>query len=282
MELPRISRLDGGRLDGIKSKLRFDAPADTPPDGGYADDYGYDSYADDYAYDGEYDEYAEYGDGEGTGFGAHARTSDRYAPISRPVSESRRSSSFGGVSSPNLVSASDVRRASFGTPRHASAGQRSELFDVPVSGFDDRYGNGYADETVPSSYGYDAAPETDIRGGFAPIQQPAASQSFDPYEAYAGAGAIAHAPSRSVVVLKPARYSEVERVAKSLRAGDVVVLALRETPDQLAKRILDFSFGAASMVDARVDCIADKVFAISCGAGLSDSERFELRSQGVM
>ena len=96
------------------------------------------------------------------------------------------------------------------------------------------------------------------------------------------AGAVKHNPSRSVTVLKPASYAEVERIAKALKAGDVVVLALRNTPDNLSKRILDFSFGVSSALDASVDCVADKVFVISRGAALTDAERMSLRGQGVL
>lgn len=116
--------------------------------------------------------------------------------------------------------------------------------------------------------------------------QPAASAattgSFDPYEAYAGSGSTAHNPTRSLSVLKPANYSEVEHVAKILKAGDVAVLSLRNTPDHLAKRILDFSFGVSSALDARVECAADKVFAITRGTALTDAERIALRNQGVL
>lgn len=83
-------------------------------------------------------------------------------------------------------------------------------------------------------------------------------------------------------MLKPASYAEVERIAKALKAGDVVVLALRNTPDNLSKRILDFSFGVSSALDASVDCVADKVFVISRGAALTDAERMSLRGQGVL
>lgn len=109
-----------------------------------------------------------------------------------------------------------------------------------------------------------------------------AAGSFDPYEAYSGGGGAAHVPSRSLSVLKPASYGEAERVAKILKAGDAVVLSLRNTPDQLAKRILDFSFGVSSALDASVECIADKVFALTRGAALSDAERVALRNQGVL
>ena len=130
-----------------------------------------------------------------------------------------------------------------------------------------------------------AAASATVAVATATATTPASSQatgSFDPYEAYAGSGTPAHNPSRAISVLKPASYGEVERVAKILKAGDVVVLALRNTPDQLAKRILDFSFGVSSALDARVEAVADKVFAITRGAALTEAERLALRNQGVL
>lgn len=110
----------------------------------------------------------------------------------------------------------------------------------------------------------------------------AGTGGFDPYEAYAGGASASFSASRSCTVLKPASYAEVERVAKVLKAGDVVVLALRNTPDSLAKRVLDFSFGVSSALDANVECVADKVFVIARGAGLTDAEKMSLRNQGVL
>ena len=110
----------------------------------------------------------------------------------------------------------------------------------------------------------------------------AGTGGFDPYEAYAGGASASFSASRSCTVLKPASYAEVERVAKVLKAGDVVVLALRNTPDSLAKRVLDFSFGVSSALDANVECVADKVFVIARGAGLTDAEKISLRNQGVL
>lgn len=89
------------------------------------------------------------------------------------------------------------------------------------------------------------------------------------------------APKRSVTVLKPTAYDEVEQIAKSLKAGDAVVLQLMNTQNALSKRILDFSFGVSSALDAKVDCIADKVFVITRGKELTDEERTKLRNQGV-
>ena len=113
-------------------------------------------------------------------------------------------------------------------------------------------------------------------------QTAGASASFDPYEAYAGTGTTSFSSSRSCSVLKPTSYGEVERIAKVLKGGDAVILALRNTPDPLAKRILDFSFGVSSALEANVECVADKVFAITRGDALSDAERMSLRNQGVL
>lgn len=112
-------------------------------------------------------------------------------------------------------------------------------------------GSGVAVQTATTASGATVATAT------------ATTAAFDPFDAYAGAGAVKHNPSRSVTVLKPASYAEVERIAKALKAGDVVVLALRNTPDNLSKRILDFSFGVSSALDASVDCVPTMVFVIS-------------------
>lgn len=105
---------------------------------------------------------------------------------------------------------------------------------------------------------------------------------YDPYRAYEVGDTSSHRPTRSISVIAPMSYNEVENVARMLRAGDAVVLTLRNTPSQLSKRILDFSFGVASALDAAVDCIADKVFAITRVSNLSEDELSRLRSQGVI
>lgn len=114
------------------------------------------------------------------------------------------------------------------------------------------------------------------------LQETASPSSFDPYAAYSGSGVAGHAPQRGVTVLRLTSYGDVERVAKVLRAGDVAILSLKTIPDDLAKRVLDFSFGVACYAEARVDCIGDKTFAIARGAALSESELASVRSQGVV
>ena len=71
-------------------------------------------------------------------------------------------------------------------------------------------------------------------------------------------------------------------ITTGLKLGNAVVLCLTGTPDALAKRILDFSFGVASALDANVECVGNKVFALTRVNELSEGERSYLRSQGLI
>ena len=320
MELPKIKRSEhgGGMLDGIKSKLGF---ADAAGNGGGYDDAYLDDYGDDFGdYDDEFGEYGPgYDDGApASRYDPYAPVTTRPA---RGGSRSARSSSdsdFPKLVSiddvrahtqvpdslrrdplpPRRVSSTssgyrgertvvDATMPAPSSPAHTAARrERSESLNAlfEPSAAEAEPATGKAASPAATTVGAAAASAT-VAVATATATAPASSQatgSFDPYEAYAGSGTPAHNPSRAISVLKPASYGEVERVAKILKAGDVVVLALRNTPDQLAKRILDFSFGVSSALDARVEAVADKVFAITRGAALTEAERLALRNQGVL
>ena len=320
MELPKIKRSEhgGGMLDGIKSKLGF---ADAAGNGGGYDDAYLDDYGDDFGdYDEEFGEYGPgYDDGApASRYDPYAPVTTRPA---RGGSRSARSSSdsdFPKLVSiddvrahtqvpdslrrdplpPRRVSSTssgyrgertvvDATMPAPSSPAHTAARrERSESLNAlfEPSAAEAEPATGKAASPAATTVGAAAASAT-VAVATATATAPASSQatgSFDPYEAYAGSGTPAHNPSRAISVLKPASYGEVERVAKILKAGDVVVLALRNTPDQLAKRILDFSFGVSSALDARVEAVADKVFAITRGAALTEAERTGLHNQGVL
>ncbi len=291
-------------FDGLKSKLGF-----AEAEGEVVEDQYFDDASDDY---GEgYDEFEEYGPSYQADDGYRDRSSvresyDRYAnPSIRPAhAASRRESS-----SPRLVSIEDVRartqipeslKRDPLPPRHVSSASSSRYQSErtmvdPATSAHAGTPNARAQASsalTPSSAASSASAQErseSLNSLFSPTTDSAASTSrasdgraYDPYDAYSGSVTGKHTPTRSLTVIKPASYAEAERVAKALKAGDVVVLALRNTPDTLAKRILDFSFGASSALDASVECIADKVFAISRGAALSQAELTMLKNQGVL
>lgn len=312
----------GGMFDGIKSKLGFADAADNGAgyDDAYLDDYGDDfgDYNDEFGdygpeYDdapaSRYDPYAPVTTRPARGSSRSARSSAdadfpklvsiddvrahtqvpdslRRDPLPpRRVTTSSASSASGYRGERTVV---DATMPAPSSPAHTAARrERSEslnaLFEPSAAEAETAASPA---STAPSAgSGFGAASSSTVSVATATAQAPASAavtSSFDPYEAYAGSGAPAHNPSRAISVLKPASYGEVERVAKILKAGDVVVLALRNTPDQLAKRILDFSFGVSSALDASVEAVADKVFAITRGASLTEAERLALRNQGVL
>lgn len=307
---------DGKRMFGdIKSKLGFNSKSQ---DQGYDD--GYDDYGDyDEGY-GDYDEYAEYADdgASGSSYDRYAPATSRTPARSSSRGGSSASSmprlvSIDDVRANTQVpsslsrdplpprhvtsSAASASRA-FGrtmvdsslppqmTPEGtaavsaAASRRRSEGLD---SLFTPTVDEGGADAAEPRPSAREQVESIRAQGSAAPAH--AAGASFDPYEAYSSASSAAgssYTGRRTLTVLKPVSYGEVESVAKSLKAGDAVILGLRNTPDSLSKRILDFSFGVASALDATVECVGDKVFAITRGNALSEVERMNLRNQGVL
>lgn len=267
MDLPKISLGEGGVLNGIKSKLGFSNDKDEPLDDDYYYDDEYDDDYDDYDddvddYDDDYDDDDDYEEEDSRsdnrfGRAAFQRLRNRVMPDSSRGAQPKRSS-VRSVSS-NLVNIDDVRARKRAADSFDDADRRAS------------YGQG-----IGSRRGF-ASDAADAESSF---EAPRAA--FDPYNAFSGEGEAAHAPLRSLSVIRPAAYSEVEQVARCLRAGDMVILSMKTTPGDLAKRVLDFSFGAASMVDARVECVGDKVFALSTGVALTDEEKAHLISQGVL
>ena len=241
---------------GLKSRLGF----------GRKDD---DFYDDDY--DDEYDDYDdEFGDDFDDDYNDDAPVGG-YRPM---TTRSSRPSRFGHGESAagNLVSLDDVKE-------HTRVPDR--LQRDPLAREDDR-------APARSSYRTDAAPRPARSEGYdslfepsEPIETPTFTP-YDPYEAYSSSNPASYSTTRPLTVIKPVVYGDVERVARAVKSGDVVVLVMRNTPDDLSKRILDFSFGVASALDANVECPGDKVFAIARGAALTEDEKQRLRNQGAL
>lgn len=284
---------DGKRMLGdLKSKLGFGSKNQEPEYDEYYDE-GYEEYADDY------DGYDDYAASEDDGYGSYDDYAPRSGRSSSYASESYRSTPRGRATSPRLVSMDDVRAST----RVPASLERDPLpARAPrTSGFDS--GRTMVDSSLPPQMtpegtAAEAAAATRRRSeGLdslfsstteAPAVTPRAAASaqrsaaYDPYEVYSGAHSAGYSAARGLKVIKPMSYAEVEGIARALKAGDAVALGLGNTPDALSKRILDFSFGVASALDASVDAVANKVFVITKGGELTDAERMSLRNQGVL
>ncbi|MBE6465887.1 cell division protein SepF [Denitrobacterium detoxificans] len=305
-----------GMFDGIKNKLGLGGNG--AYDDGYADEYDeydeYEEYEDDYEdapAGSAYDSYQPV-----TTRSAGSRRRSTYGSTSTGDVTERRTT----ASHPALVSIDDVR-ANTPRPRSLSrdtSRRSSSLGRASVGRASDFTPSGAEIDGIPAqerpeedpiasttrtarSGGYNSlfdssptraalqptskeksAPGSAVGQGTHTARYNRPTGSYDPYKAYEGTGVSSHAPSRKVIVIAPHEYAEVESVARNLKAGDAVVLSLHDTPNQLSKRILDFSFGVASALDAGVDAIAEKVFAITRGNALTEDEIRDLRSKGVM
>jgi cell division inhibitor SepF len=82
---------------------------------------------------------------------------------------------------------------------------------------------------------------------------------------------------RRVEHIRPMSYADAEQVAQELKRGAVVVLDLRSARPELAKRILDFSFGVASALDGQVDRHIDRVYLFTRNGSIADEERAAIR-----
>jgi cell division inhibitor SepF len=82
---------------------------------------------------------------------------------------------------------------------------------------------------------------------------------------------------RRIEHIRPAAYTDAEQVAQELKRGAVVVLDLRTTRPELAKRILDFSFGVTSALEGQVDRHVDRVYVFTRNGPLGDEERAAIR-----
>lgn len=293
MDFPHPSQSAGSLLGGIKDRLGLNKQKDR--DDYYDDDAYYDEPYDDYS-----DDYGPYG-------------SDDYEYTTRPRSHYR------GTSAPHLVSAEDVRAttSAFGVAGRESStlsGQntsslssssysyvqqptsrlgRSHIGDLdvndldqpaieyhdfvsPYQSHDTSNASGSASSSTATSH------STGLDSLFTPTTSTSAGSSTsttDPYAAYETGSSFSVKAQREFHVIKPVVYQDVQTIARIVRSGDVVVLALRSTNDALAKRVLDFSFGVASALDASVECIADKMFTVAQGKELTLDEKHRARQQ---
>jgi len=89
-------------------------------------------------------------------------------------------------------------------------------------------------------------------------------------------------PFRELVVLRPVTYADAEQVSKALSTGSAVAIDLSQIKAELAKRILDFSFGVAAALEAQVMSPANRIYVITRDYELTSEERELLVARGVL
>ena len=242
-------------LDDIKSRLPFGQNQGSYGQDGYGQD---DGYADDY-YDGN-----GYGDGyQQDGYGS----SDSYAgggygssePSNGILGQTRRGEAESVAvytRSGQLVGDADRHATTFNPPaRSADAAYRPGAYDTPSS---------YA-ATVRSH-------------ASTPAPTPSAVETAQ------HASAILNAtPQLPAFILRPESYDDVETVVRRVRTKQPVALVFVGVRTEVAKRVLDFSYGFACGLGASVQEVGDRIFMVlPAGCEVKNSDLQKLRDDGYL
>ena len=249
---------NGSLFGDIKSRLGI----------GARNDGGADVYDEEYD---EYDEYDEYNDD-------YEEDYDPYMDRNPVTTRDR-----GGSSLPRLVSMGDARESARGSFSHRD-GVGSSARSSSVRS----YGRTMVDSSLPSSMTAEGTAATSAAanskrgtGLESLFSSSSRSTSRSSSDLIRNSMQLSMPGMRQLQVIKPVKYDDAEAVTSVLKNNDVAILNFAETDRDLMKRILDFSFGAASALDASVESVGNGVFAICRSVGLDDNERADLKKMGI-
>ena len=236
----------------------------------YYDDEAYDDYEEDFEYEDDYRDAKSERDVEVESSYSNRRydESERFAAeMDARYSQAVTTRPSRNYQSPRLVSIDDVRASTSAYESERGVDRYGE----------ERFGGMTTVGTAASSVGGGA-------GGLDSLfsSTSASAWSTDSYGVSSSAMTQRFGSSRSLEIIRPLIYSEAEKIAVALKAGAAVVLALKGTPEALAARLTDFAFGVACALDATVERLAPKVYAITTAGDLTETERATLKSQGVI
>ncbi|GHT78141.1 hypothetical protein FACS1894104_0900 [Actinomycetota bacterium] len=263
-----------GILDNVKKSLGMGKPADDQYDEQYQDDDQY--YYDDDSEYGEQDQFLESQDHD-SGFetkrsGRSGYALDEHTPlISMTDVRSQELPPLDARPAPRTGSRPAARSAQ--SRDYASPVVQSTSFPVyeiadntpdPLLQRHSLSNTGNFDSTAPAYYASRSGIGR-VRGANGAPNLNRQQQDF-----------------RETVVIRPQNYAAAEQIAINLRQGNAVAVVLTDTRSELAKRILDFGFGAAAALGAQVDSPANKVYVFTLGYALTDQEVELLQARGVL
>lgn len=243
-----------GFLDEIKNKLPF----------GQAGAYDQDDYGAEEGYDDAYYDDAPEGGYPDDSYGAGAYgTSDGCGyddePSNGVLGQTRRGEAESVAvytRSGQLVGDADRHATTYNPPARSqdAVAYRPGAYDTPSS---------YAS-------GMHAAP--------APAPTPSVSTTADRV-----AAVINGTPQLPAYVLRPESYDDVETVVRRVRTKQPVALVFVGVRTEVAKRVLDFSYGFACGLGASVREVGDRVFMVlPQGCEIKDSDLSKLRADGYL
>lgn len=253
-----------GLLDDIKSKLPF---GQNQQQAGYGHNaYGDDGYNDDYYDDGSDAGYAQQGS-DGYGAGTPAAGQGYGAPYSDEQSN-------GVLGQTRRGEAESVAVYTRSGQLVGDADRHATTYNPPARSQDSGYRPGAYD--TPSSYA------ENVRAQQAQVPAHAAAPATD--EVAARVSSVVNAtPQLPAFVLRPESYDDVETVVRRVRTRQPVALVFAGVRTEIAKRVLDFSYGFACGLGASVREVGDRVFMVlPQGCEIKESDLSKLRADGYL
>lgn len=234
-------------LDDLKSRLPFGQSVEPEPYG----DEPYDDYYDEGADDG-YDSYAATDYAQPAQDGYHGY--EPAAPGNGMLGQTRRGEAESVAvytRSGQLMGEADRHATTYTSPSRET-GYRPGAYDTP------------------SSYAQ------------AQSQRAAAAPSVSSTDARMSAVLDAN-PQLPAYILRPESYDDVETVVRRVRTRQPVALVFAGVRTEVAKRVLDFSYGFACGLGASVREVGDRAFMVlPQGCEVKDSDLAKLRAEGYL
>ncbi len=245
-----------GFLDDIKSRLPF---------GQNQTGYGQDGYDQADGYDDYYEDGSDGYDSDGfRSQGYSASTDQGYAPqytddepSSGLLGQTRRGEAESVAvytRSGQLVGDADRHATTYNPPSRGQESYRPGAYDTPSS---------YAEalRSVPSPAAQ--APAADVSAQVSAV--------------------VNNTPQLPAYILRPESYDDVETVVRRVRTRQPVALVFVGVRTEVAKRVLDFSYGFACGLGASVKEVADRVFIVlPQDCEVKESDLAKLRSEGYI
>ena len=94
--------------------------------------------------------------------------------------------------------------------------------------------------------------------------------------------AIQPAQSAKVHVVVPASFNDAQEIGDRLKGGQPVIVNLQACERDLSRRMMDFCSGAAYVLGAHMDRVADKVLLVTpSNVEVSADEKRRLQERGL-
>ena len=247
-----------GFLDELKSKLPFGQEQGGYGRDSYARGDGYNDYYDDGGADAGYgDDYSSAGyGGNDQGYGSYGEQDSGNGMLGQTRRGEAESVAV-YTRSGQLVGDADRHATTFNPPTRSHDAYRPGAYDTPSS---------YAEtlRSVPSP----ASPASSTTAADAAAHRSAVVNGTPQLPAY---------------ILRPESYDDIETVVRRVRTRQPVVLVFAGVRTEVAKRVLDFSYGFACGLGASVKEVADRVFIVlPQGCEVKESDLAKLRAEGYI